>query len=84
MDFHHRLLEHLGFSHELAFVLVKNTYLILSPFLRGLALLIWTRIMPSLGFYRFWPDALMAGLLLDFIDHGIIVPWFFRLAEVLR
>ena len=77
-------LERLGLSHKLAHILVKNAYLTLSPMLSGFALLIWTRLMPSLGFYRFWPDAIIAGLLLDFIDHGIIVPWFFRLAEVLK
>jgi hypothetical protein len=77
------VLQGLGLPQKLAYVLVKNAYLTLSPLLSGIALLMWTRSMPALGFYRLWPDALMAGLLLDFIDHGIIVPWFFRLAEVL-
>ena len=40
--------------------------------------------MPSLGFNWLWSDAFLAGLFLDFIDHRIIVPWFFRLAEPLR
>jgi hypothetical protein len=77
-------LESAGVSHKLAYVLVKNAYLTLSPLLSAIALLLWTRLMPSLGFNRFWPDAFLAGLLLDFIDHGIVVPWFFRLAEALR
>ncbi len=78
------LLQHAGLSQKLAQVLVKNAYLTLAPFLNALALILWTRFIPSLGFHRFWPDAILAGLILDFVDHGIVVPWFFRLAQALR
>lgn len=74
-------LQHLGIPQKLAYVLIKNSYLTLSPLLSAIALRLWTRLVPSLGFYRLWPDALLAGLLLDFVDHGIVVPWFFRIAE---
>lgn len=67
-------LEHFGFSNKLAFVLVKNTYLTLSPFFSGFALLIWTTLMPSLGFYRLaeypsWDDEKGFDLLQRTLTH---------------
>ena len=78
------LLQRIGLPQALAHTLVKSAYMTLAPFLSGLALIAWTRVMPSLGFGRFWPDAFLAGLMLDFIDHGIVVPWTFRIAEALH
>lgn len=79
-----RALKRCGLPEKIAFALIKNMYLTFAPFLNAVALIIWSKFIPTLGFYEFWPAAFLAGLLLDFIDRGIIVPWFFRLNGALR
>lgn len=77
-------LKNFGLPGKIAFALIKNVYLTSAPFLNAAALIIWSTFIPALGFSKFWPAAFLAGLLLDFIDRGIIVPWFFHLNEALN
>lgn len=78
------LLKRLGCSEPLAIQIVKNAYYTSAPFLCAVALVLWTGVFPGLGFQHLWPQAILAGVVLDFIDHGIVVPWFFRIADALK
>lgn len=71
------LLKKLGASEKVAIVALKSAWATLSPFLNAGALMIWTFFIPSFGFHAFWPAALYGGLILYFIDKGIVIPWFF-------
>ncbi|QQG46583.1 MAG: hypothetical protein HYY55_01920 [Candidatus Niyogibacteria bacterium] len=75
------ILRNKGLTHNVSRQLTKNFYLALAPFLNAGALMLWTLLFPSLGFVSFWPNALLAGFILHFIDEGIVVPWFFKLTE---
>ncbi|TSC79803.1 MAG: hypothetical protein G01um101429_330 [Parcubacteria group bacterium Gr01-1014_29] len=73
-----------GVKEEVGLVLVKNSYATLAPLLNALALIFWTFLFPSLGFHILWPGALIAGVILDFLDRGVVVPWFFKLGDALK
>ena len=67
-------------NHEkLSRAVVKNIYATAAPLLNALALIMWTKLYPELGFYYIVPDALIAGTILHYIDYGVVVPWFFHL-----
>ncbi|MBI2041489.1 MAG: hypothetical protein HYT20_00530 [Candidatus Nealsonbacteria bacterium] len=78
------LLERVGMSQKLSRAIVKNLYATAAPMLNAVALIMWTKLYPELGFYRIFPDALIAGMILHYIDYGVVVPWFFRLEEALK
>jgi len=71
-------------SPRISRTIVKNIYATAAPLLNASALILWTKLFPTLGFYNLFPDALVAGIILHYIDYGIVVPWFFRLEEALR
>lgn len=72
-----------GVKKEIGLVLVKNSYTTFAPLLNAIALISWTFLFPTLGFHSFWPGALIAGVMLDFLDRGVVVPWFFKLGDAL-
>jgi len=73
-----------GMSPHLSLVLVKNVYATVAPILSAIALVLWNKIYPEFGFSIFFPDALIAGIILHYIDYGIVVPWSFKIAEALH
>lgn len=79
-----KLFELVGASPKLSRVLVKNTYATAAPLFNAVALMLWTNVYPELNFSNLFPDALIAGVILHFIDYGIIVPWFFRIEEAFQ
>lgn len=76
------LLEKNGFTEEQGVVIIKNLYYTFFPFSNALFLICWSKVSKKMRFIKFWPDALLAGIILHYIDIGIVVPWFFRTAEV--
>lgn len=76
------IMEKYGLTEKQSVTIVKNLYLTLFPFSNGLFLLLWSKVSKKMRFTKFWPEALLAGIVLHYIDIGIIVPWFFRIAEV--
>ena len=78
------LLKRIGASKKLSRAVVKNIYATAASLLNALALIMWTKLYPELGFYYIVPDALIAGTILHYIDYGVVVPWFFHLERAFK
>jgi hypothetical protein len=55
--------------------LAENIYITFGPLINAFLLIFWTLFIPSLGFTEICPGALLAGLVLHFLDIGVVRKW---------
>lgn len=53
---------------------IELLYSIFGPFTNALMLVFWSWLIPSLDFGSFWPNALLAGLVLHYLDIAVMRP----------
>lgn len=70
-----RLLSLFAVSEKTGLAVAENVYVMFGPIINAWLLIFWTLFVPSLGFYTLWPSALLGGLILHFLDVGLMRRW---------
>ncbi len=70
-----KILSSFSVSKKTALGVAENIYVMSGPFANAVLMMFWTIFIPSLGFHMLWPEALLAGLILHFLDIGVARRW---------